>query len=57
MLALAADGLSAPAIARALVLSPTTVRTHFARIHDKLDVRDRAAAVATATRLGLFSYP
>jgi DNA-binding CsgD family transcriptional regulator len=30
------------------VLSPTTVRTHFAHIHDKLDGRDRAGAVATA---------
>ena len=39
----------------ALVLTPTTVRTHFARIHDKLDVRDRAGAVATAMGLGLFS--
>ena len=30
------------------MLSPTTVRTHFAHIHDKLDGRDRAGAVATA---------
>lgn len=55
VLALAADGLNAPAIAKVLVLSPTTVRTHFAHIYEKLEVRDRAGAVAKAMRLGLFS--
>jgi DNA-binding CsgD family transcriptional regulator len=29
------------------------VRTHFEHIYAKLDVRDRAAAVAKAMRLGL----
>ena len=43
------------AVARALVLRPAMVRTHFAHICAKLEVRDHAAAVAKAMRLGLFS--
>ncbi len=35
------------------MLSPTTVRTHFAHIYEKLGVGDRAAAVAQALRTGL----
>jgi ATP/maltotriose-dependent transcriptional regulator MalT len=31
------------------------VKTHFAHIYAKLDVADRAAAVATALRQNLFS--
>jgi DNA-binding NarL/FixJ family response regulator len=50
---LVAEGASAPAIAEELVLSTATVRTHLANIYSKLDVRDRAAAVAKAMRLGL----
>jgi DNA-binding CsgD family transcriptional regulator len=53
VLELAADGYSGPMIAHDLVISPTTVRTHFEHIYAKLDVRDRAAAVAKAMRLGL----
>jgi two-component system nitrate/nitrite response regulator NarL len=53
VLRLAADGLSGPGIAERLVLSPSTVRTHFEHIYDKLGVRDRAAAVAHALRTGL----
>jgi DNA-binding CsgD family transcriptional regulator len=53
MLELAADGLSGPAIAGRLVLSPATVRTHFRNIYGKLGVGDRAAAVARAMRVGL----
>jgi DNA-binding CsgD family transcriptional regulator len=55
VLELAADGLNGPAIARALVLSTATVRTHFGHIYSKLEVTDRAAAVAKAMRLGLIS--
>ncbi len=55
VLTLAADGLNAPAIAKVLVLSPATVRTHFGHIYAKLDVGDRAGAVAKGMRLGLFS--
>lgn len=53
VLDLAADGLTGPMIADHLVLSPATVRTHFKNIYEKLSVRDRAAAVAKAMRLGL----
>jgi ATP/maltotriose-dependent transcriptional regulator MalT len=55
VLELAADGHSAPMIAAQLVVSTTTVRTHFAHIYEKLDVRDRAAAVAKAMRIGLIA--
>lgn len=53
VLQLAATGLKGPAIARELELTPATIRTHFANIYRKLDVGDRAAAVAKAMRLGL----
>lgn len=55
VLELAADGRSAPMIAAELIVSITTVRTHFAHIYEKLDVRDRAAAVAKAMRIGLIA--
>jgi ATP/maltotriose-dependent transcriptional regulator MalT len=35
------------------VLSVTTINTHFRNIYEKLGVRNRAAAVAKAMRLGL----
>jgi len=53
VLALAADGLSGRELARELVLSRTTVSTHFKNIYEKLDVNNRAAAVAMAMRFGL----
>jgi PAS domain S-box-containing protein len=53
VLALAAEGLSGPELAGELVLSPTTVNTHFKNIYAKLGVRTRAAAVAKAMRLGV----
>jgi DNA-binding CsgD family transcriptional regulator len=53
VLALASCGLIGPMIAQELVLSTATVRTHFQNIYAKLGVRDRAAAVAKAMRLGL----
>jgi DNA-binding CsgD family transcriptional regulator len=53
VLARAAAGLSGPELAQELVLSPTTVNTHFKNIYGKLGVRNRAAAVAKAMRLGL----
>ena len=55
VLELAAGGLNGPAIAKELVLSTATVRTHFGHIYKKLDATDRAGAVATAMRLGLIS--
>ncbi|MFL5906540.1 MAG: LuxR C-terminal-related transcriptional regulator [Solirubrobacterales bacterium] len=53
LLQLAAHGLSGPKIAERLVLSRSTVRTHFENIYEKLGVGDRAGAVAKAMRLGL----
>ena len=50
ILALTAEGLSAPDIAKRLYLSPTTVKTHLQHVYDKLGVSDRAAAVAEAMR-------
>jgi DNA-binding CsgD family transcriptional regulator len=55
VLELAADGRNAPKIAEELVVSVATVRTHFGNIYDKLDVGDRASAVAKAMRLGLIA--
>lgn len=48
-----ADGLSAPEIAHEMVLGVTTVKTHLHHIYEKLEVSDRAAAVAQALRRGL----
>jgi two-component system nitrate/nitrite response regulator NarL len=53
VLAFTAEGLSGPAIAAQLHLSPTTVKTHLQSLYEKLGVSDRAAAVAVALRRGL----
>ncbi|MGW1436503.1 response regulator [Streptomyces griseus] len=46
-------GASNREIARALFISEATVKKHLTYIYDKLDVRDRAAAVAAAFRRGI----
>lgn len=48
-----AAGANAATIAEDLHLSIATVRTHIQNAYQKLGVSDRAAAVATAMRLGL----
>jgi DNA-binding CsgD family transcriptional regulator len=53
ILALAARGLSLGEIAERLVVSPSTVKTHFANSYARLGAKNRAAAVAEAIRLGL----
>jgi two-component system nitrate/nitrite response regulator NarL len=53
VLALIADGLSGPDIARELHVGPATVKTHLQSLYEKLGVSDRAAAVASAMRMGL----
>ena len=53
ILSLLCDGLDPAAIAQQLHVSPLTVKTHLARLYAKLDVHDRAAAVAKAFRDGL----
>jgi DNA-binding NarL/FixJ family response regulator len=47
------DGWSLSAIARALLVSDSTIRTYVSRVYDKLGVRDRAHALEVATRCGL----
>lgn len=53
VLALLGRGLSNKELARTLVLSEATVKTHVARIFTKLDLRDRAQAVVLAYETGL----
>ena len=53
ILHLIAAGRSLPEIAKELYLGLTTVKTHVQHLYEKLDVSDRAAAVATAMRRGL----
>jgi PAS domain S-box-containing protein len=55
VLQLAADGRSPPEIARILVVSPGTVKTHFQHIYKKLGAHDRASAVAQCLRVGLIA--
>jgi DNA-binding NarL/FixJ family response regulator len=53
VLALMVSGLSNRAIASRLVVGDETVKSHIRAIYRKLDVRDRAQAVATALREGV----
>jgi two-component system nitrate/nitrite response regulator NarL len=53
ILDLLAVGASAPDIAARLYLSTATVKTHLHNLYRKLDVSDRAAAVAEGMRRGL----
>lgn len=55
ILSLVAEGNTTPQIGKALHVSPATVKTHLQHIFEKLDVSDRAAAVAEAMRRGLLS--
>ena len=53
VLALTADGSSVADVAGRLHLSDSTIKTHLHHAYEKLDVSDRAAAVARAMRFGL----
>jgi LuxR family maltose regulon positive regulatory protein len=53
LLRLLATSLTGPEIARQLMVSLNTVRTHTRNVYTKLDVNDRRAAVRRAEQLGL----
>ncbi|MFI0820330.1 response regulator [Streptomyces sp. NPDC021098] len=53
VLALVAEGLSNPEIARRLTIAPATVKTHINNLFAKTAVRDRAQAVRYAYRHGI----
>jgi two-component system nitrate/nitrite response regulator NarL len=48
-----ARGQTTPAIAARLMVGQSTVKTHLAHAYEKLEVSDRASAVAAAMRRGL----
>lgn len=50
---LAADGLSAKEIGKALWITENTTKDHLKWVHIRLGARNRTHAVATAFRLGL----
>lgn len=53
VLALLGEGQSNKEIARSLDISPNTVKTHIARLYEKLEVARRAQAVQKAKELSL----
>ena len=53
VLGLVADGLTAAATARRLVVAERTVHKHLERVYAKLGVSDRVSAVLRAQRLGI----
>jgi DNA-binding NarL/FixJ family response regulator len=53
VLALLKDGLSVGQVAKGLYMSESTVKTHVAKIYDKLGATNRAQALMAAIRQGL----
>jgi len=53
ILELLASGQSNKELARAMSISPNTVKTHLARVYDKLEVERRVQAIEKARRLAL----
>jgi DNA-binding NarL/FixJ family response regulator len=53
VMVLAAEGLSAGAIARELNVAESTIKTHLSQIYGKLGATNRAQAVMRAVRSGL----
>jgi DNA-binding NarL/FixJ family response regulator len=53
VLMLLQDGVSIPAIARTLYVSPSTAKTYVSRLYDKLGASNRAQALMAALRNGL----
>lgn len=52
-----AAGSSVAQVAKSLFMSESTVKTHIAKIYDKLGANNRASAVMAAIRLGLVEAP
>jgi DNA-binding CsgD family transcriptional regulator len=57
VLALVADGLTAAAVARRLLIAERTVRKHLEGVYAKLGVHDRLSAVLRAQSAGLLAAP
>jgi DNA-binding NarL/FixJ family response regulator len=57
LLRLVAQGMSNKVIAQAMSISPNTVKYHVKTVLQKLNVQNRAEAVATALRLGVLESP
>jgi DNA-binding NarL/FixJ family response regulator len=55
VLLLLADGANAAAIGQQLYMSESTVKSHIARIYQKLGANNRAQALVRAMRIGLLS--
>ena len=53
VLSLLADGKSNQEIADSLFVSTNTIKTHVARLYEKLEVRRRTEAVSKARQLGI----
>lgn len=53
VLGLLAEGCANKVVARRLGISPNTVKSHVARLFDKLDVASRTQAIARARELGI----
>ena len=53
VLNLLGEGVSIPAIARTLFVSPSTAKTYVSRLYEKLGVCNRAQALMTDLRIGL----
>jgi DNA-binding NarL/FixJ family response regulator len=53
VLRLLRDGLSVPGVARALHMSPSTVKTYVSRLYEKLGVSNRSQALMAALDRGL----
>jgi DNA-binding NarL/FixJ family response regulator len=51
------EGRSVAQVAHLLHMSESTVKTHFAKLYDKLGAANRTQAVMAAVRLGLVSLP
>jgi DNA-binding NarL/FixJ family response regulator len=56
VLLLLAEGMSVPAIARSMFVSPSTAKTYVSRLYEKLGASNRAQAIMTALRLDLIQH-